>query len=146
MILLVLFATFISASGFAALIGSTTQVDQIALRAVAKSSNFEVYRNAVETYARANKGYVGTIPDAWLALPSYHLRDSGISNYATATQIFVYTTTPVKQQNLNTISGRSFSISGIKSTTGVTVPGLGLVSYAMPSQIPDGAYTSVATK
>ena len=146
MIVLLIFATLLSATGFAALMGSTTQVDQAAIRSVVKSSNFEVYRNAVEVYARANPAFLGVVPDASLSLPSYHVRDSGITNYVTASQVFVYTVSASAQKSLNAVSGSAFSICGIKSSTGIVTPGLGVVSAAMPSVIPDGAYTSMTTK
>lgn len=102
------------------------------------ATNFVAYRKALQKYLEVNPGATGTISDASLApywLPGY-IRDANWTNVVSGGTLFVYSTTTLKHNTVNSIYQKSMksSLVGTKNTgtghlqspngfdTGITLP------------------------
>lgn len=109
------------------------------------ATNFVAYRKAVQKYLEVNPGATGTISDASLTpywLPGY-IRDANWTNVISGGTLFVYSTTTLKHNTVNSIYNKSMksSLVGTKDTgTGHLQSPNGFdTGVVLPAAIPNNA-------
>lgn len=111
--------------------------------ASAISGNIKVYRNAVLSYARANTGYTGTVPDTALSalLPTWYRKASVVNNYVQGGRGFVYVMSPAPThllEDLVTDTGNSIYV-GINRNGQLVNPSRGNTGITLPGSIPNNS-------
>jgi len=100
-----------------------------------------IYRNYVVTYATANPGVAGVVPDALLGLPSWFTKPSGINNYITAGKGYVYYSgTALPEMAYDLMKATNYSIyAGVNNNGILYSPNGGNTTIPLPPQIPNGS-------
>lgn len=105
---------------------------------VAVSSSMLVYRNVVTTYASANPGITGSVPDVVLNLPSWYVKHPYVSNYISAGKSYVFFSQPLAGL-AGELALRTESINVGTNQNGVLLAPNGYSGIVLPAQIPSGS-------
>lgn len=110
----------------------------------AVSRSMLVYRSAAAEFARANPGFVGTPPEASLALPSWYAKQIGITSYIAGGVSYTYIVGGIPAGLPAALAERTQSTTvGVKRSGQLYSPKGGEMAIAVPAPVPEGAVVAV---